>query len=293
MKTTSRPPRSEKTAGFTLIELLVVIAVIAILAGMLLPALSEAKQKVKQATAKTDINGLVGAIKLYFADYGRYPTSPNAAKSITIPTPSIQPGCPDFTYGTLVGTMWSRSVDRLTNRNGGFFPELKNNGNQGAGYTDYQANNSEVISLLMAQPSFPAGRNPFDRSQTTNTVNTNHQLNPKKTAYLNAKSSRHREPGVSQDNLIYHDPWSSPYAITMDINQDNACRDAMYRNTAVSGSPGTGTGRNGFTSASFGQQTDWELRTDVMVWSFGRDITFGILTPANSGANADNILSWK
>jgi len=64
-----------RTRGFTLIELLVVISVIAILAAMLLPALSLARDKAKSAVCQSQQKNISLAIEFYVNDdwNDRYP----------------------------------------------------------------------------------------------------------------------------------------------------------------------------------------------------------------------------
>mgnify|MGYP000394959481 CR=1 FL=1 len=66
---------TDKNRGFTLTELLVVIAIIALLVGIAVPALQEARMKARVAKEKTFISNLEMALEQFKNDHGHYPLS--------------------------------------------------------------------------------------------------------------------------------------------------------------------------------------------------------------------------
>ena len=110
------PPLSRiQPCAFTLIELLVVISIIAILMGLLFPALAAVREQMRKTQARNDLMAIVNAVKHYQAEYGKLP--PITPANTDTPPGDILVGDPDskatFDNSALMDTL--RDLDRGLN----------------------------------------------------------------------------------------------------------------------------------------------------------------------------------
>ena len=81
--------------GFTLIELMVVLLIIGVLAALIVPNVLDRADDARVTAAKTDVNNLMQALKLYRLDNQRYPTAEQGLAAL-LTKPNAAPVPPNW-----------------------------------------------------------------------------------------------------------------------------------------------------------------------------------------------------
>ena len=112
--------------------------------------------------------------------------------------------------------------------------------------TGFDVNNSEAVRILMAVEPTNGGQSAL--------------RNTRRIRFLTAKTLGDNGRGGVGTDGVFRDPWGNPYIITLDLNGDGMCEDAVYRTKGA-----------------------------VSVWSLGPDRTASSSNQPGEGVNKDNI----
>ena len=189
----SHPQSRSSAAAFTLVELLTVIAIIAILMGLLFPAIQIAKEQARKAQAKVDCEQICAAVKAYYTEYGKYPLGANV----------VTPPQGDFLFGK------SSAMGSISNQQ--LFDILRNVDNTGAtpAGTPNQYNPRAIV---------------FFEGKTASDPN-----NPK-SGFVPANTAA-GSGSLTSGALM--DPWGTEYFVAIDADYDNQIDSATSGQTVL------------------------------------------------------------
>jgi len=88
--------------GFTLVEIMVVVVILGILAALIVPRVVGRTDDARAVAAKQDIAAVMGALKLYRLDNGRYPSTEQGLAAL-VTKPQSQPA----------PSNWQKYLDRI------------------------------------------------------------------------------------------------------------------------------------------------------------------------------------